>query len=51
MIICICKLGAHLNPVVSLALLVTRRISPMKAFLFMTSQGGGAIAGAALLYG
>jgi len=43
--------GAHLNPVVSLALLVTRRISPMKAFLFMTSQGGGAIAGAALLYG
>ncbi|XP_046637937.1 neurogenic protein big brain-like [Daphnia pulicaria] len=43
--------GAHLNPVMSLALLVTRKISPMKALLYVTSQGGGAIAGAALLYG
>jgi glycerol uptake facilitator-like aquaporin len=45
------SVGAHLNPVMSLALLVTRKISPMKALLYVTSQGGGAIAGAALLYG
>ena len=36
---------------VSLALLVTRKVSPIKAFLYVTAQGGGAIAGAALLYG
>jgi len=40
-----------LNPVVTLALLAIRKVSPMKAFLFVTSQGGGAIAGAAFLYG
>ena len=43
--------GAHLNPVITLALLITRRVSPIKALLYIMSQGGGAIAGAALLYG
>ncbi len=43
--------GAHFNPVVTLALLVNRKVSPIKTFLFITAQGGGAIAGAALLYG
>lgn len=30
-------IGAHLNPVVTLALLITRQVSPLKAFIFVTS--------------
>lgn len=43
--------GAHLNPALTLAMLATRRITPLRAFLYVTAQCGGAIAGSALLYG
>ncbi|XP_049548318.1 neurogenic protein big brain-like [Anopheles darlingi] len=43
--------GAHINPAVTMALAVTRKISPLRAFLYITAQCGGSIAGAAMLYG
>ncbi|XP_058840710.1 neurogenic protein big brain-like, partial [Topomyia yanbarensis] len=43
--------GAHINPAVTIALAVTRMISPLRAILYTTAQCGGSIAGAALLYG
>ena len=43
--------GAHANPALTLGMLVARRISPLRAFLYVAAQCGGAIAGAALLYG
>ncbi|XP_054267678.1 neurogenic protein big brain-like [Macrosteles quadrilineatus] len=43
--------GAQVNPAVSVAMAVTRNISYLRAVLFITAQGGGSIAGAALLYG
>ncbi|XP_022246649.1 neurogenic protein big brain-like [Limulus polyphemus] len=43
--------GAHVNPAVTLAMLLTQKITPLRAVLYVTSQCGGAIAGAALLYG
>ncbi|XP_064473014.1 neurogenic protein big brain-like isoform X2 [Ornithodoros turicata] len=43
--------GAHLNPAVTLAMVATRKVSPLRALLYITAQCGGAIAGAALLYG
>lgn len=43
--------GAHLNPAVTVATLATRKVSPLRALLYITAQSGGAIAGAALLYG
>lgn len=43
--------GAHVNPAVTVAMLVTRNITPLRALMFVTAQCGGAIAGAALLYG
>ena len=43
--------GAHVNPAVSLAMAVTKKISPLRASLFVIAQCGGGVAGAALLYG
>lgn len=43
--------GAHMNPAVTLATFATRKVSPLRTLLYVTAQCGGAIAGAALLYG
>jgi len=43
--------GAHVNPSVTLSLFITRKCTALRAFLYITAQCGGAIAGAALLYG
>uniref|UniRef100_A0A3F2YW06 Uncharacterized protein n=1 Tax=Anopheles dirus TaxID=7168 RepID=A0A3F2YW06_9DIPT len=43
--------GAHINPAVSIGMLVSRQISPLRALLYIVAQSGGSIAGAALLYG
>uniref|UniRef100_A0A1Y9J072 Aquaporin n=1 Tax=Anopheles quadriannulatus TaxID=34691 RepID=A0A1Y9J072_ANOQN len=43
--------GAHVNPAVSIGMLVSRQISPLRALLYIVAQSGGSIAGAALLYG
>uniref|UniRef100_A0A336M7F0 CSON010643 protein n=1 Tax=Culicoides sonorensis TaxID=179676 RepID=A0A336M7F0_CULSO len=42
--------GANINPAVTVALAITRNISPIRAALYITAQCGGGIAGAALLY-
>ena len=42
--------GAHLNPAVTIALALTRQVSPLRATLFVIAHCGGGIAGAALLY-
>ncbi|KAK3606998.1 hypothetical protein CHS0354_023396 [Potamilus streckersoni] len=41
--------GGHINPAVTCAMLVTRRISLARAFLFIVAQLLGAIAGAGIL--
>ncbi|XP_076349591.1 aquaporin AQPAe.a-like [Tachypleus tridentatus] len=43
--------GAHVNPAVTFSMFLTQKITPLRAILYITSQCGGAIAGAALLYG
>lgn len=43
--------GAHMNPAVTLALALTRQVTPLRAALFVAAHCGGGIAGAALLYG
>ncbi|CAG9816867.1 unnamed protein product [Phaedon cochleariae] len=43
--------GAHINPSVSLAMGVIKRISVLRTILFIFAQCGGGIAGAAFLYG
>lgn len=43
--------GANVNPAVTCSLLVTSKISPLRAAFYILAQCGGAIAGAALLYG
>merc|ERR1719384_1792332 len=43
--------GGHFNPAVSLACMITKRISMLRAALYVCAQCGGAIAGAALVYG
>uniref|UniRef100_A0A182QNB7 Uncharacterized protein n=1 Tax=Anopheles farauti TaxID=69004 RepID=A0A182QNB7_9DIPT len=43
--------GAHVNPAVTIGMLVSRQISPLRALLYIVAQSGGSIAGAALLYG
>lgn len=43
--------GAHINPAVTMALTVTRAITPLRTVMYITAQCGGGIAGAALLYG
>lgn len=42
---------AHLNPSITLAMLVTRRMCFLRAILYIVAQFLGAILGAALLYG
>ncbi|RWS12254.1 neurogenic protein big brain-like protein [Dinothrombium tinctorium] len=43
--------GAHINPAVTCSFLITRKITPLRAVLYVIAQCGGSIAGAALLYG
>ncbi|XP_046964031.1 neurogenic protein big brain isoform X1 [Vanessa cardui] len=43
--------GAHVNPAVSVALCVRRRVSPLRTALYVAAQCGGAIAGSAAIYG
>ncbi|KAK6619700.1 hypothetical protein RUM43_012457 [Polyplax serrata] len=43
--------GGHVNPAVSLAMAAIKKVSPLRASLFVVAQCGGGIAGAALLYG
>lgn len=43
--------GAHMNPAITVAAFATRKVSPLRTILYVTAQCGGAIAGAALLYG
>ncbi|ENN74136.1 hypothetical protein YQE_09109, partial [Dendroctonus ponderosae] len=43
--------GAHVNPAVTIAMGLIKRISLLRTCMFMISQCGGAIAGAAFLYG
>ena len=43
--------GGHFNPAVTLAAMVTKKISVLRAALYVCAQCGGAIAGAALVYG
>ena len=43
--------GGHMNPAVTVAALATRKLSVLRAVLYITAQCGGSIAGAALLYG
>ena len=43
--------GGHLNPAVTAAAVVTKRVSLLRAALYVCAQCGGAIAGAALVYG
>lgn len=42
--------GGHVNPAVTCAFLVTKKISLLRAILYVVAHCGGAIAGAALLY-
>ena len=42
--------GGHINPAVTIAMLVTRKISLIRAFLFIIVQCLGAISGAGLIY-
>ena len=43
--------GAHLNPAMTVAHVVLKKVSLLRGCLYVTAQAGGAIAGAALLYG
>ncbi|KYN08869.1 PREDICTED: neurogenic protein big brain [Trachymyrmex cornetzi] len=43
--------GGHVNPAVSVSFALCRRISPLRAVLYVAAQCGGGIAGAAMLYG
>ncbi|CAG9759884.1 unnamed protein product [Ceutorhynchus assimilis] len=43
--------GAHVNPAVTIAMGAIKRISLLRTCMFIVSQCGGAIAGAAFLYG
>ncbi len=43
--------GGHINPAVTLGFLVTRKISLVKALLYIAAQVGGAIIGAGILKG
>lgn len=43
--------GAHLNPAVTMAMLVTRNVNVLRAVFYITSQCAGAITGAGILYG
>ena len=43
--------GAHLNPAVTVAMMLTRQLSPLRSILYICAQCGGGIAGAALVLG
>ncbi|XP_077983275.1 aquaporin-4-like [Glandiceps talaboti] len=43
--------GANINPAVTCALLVTRKISAVRAIFYILAQCAGAIAGAGIIYG
>lgn len=43
--------GGHINPAVTVAMLITRKVSVARAVLYVFSQCVGAIIGAGLLYG
>ncbi|CAB1324055.1 unnamed protein product [Coregonus sp. 'balchen'] len=43
--------GAHINPAVTAAMVVTRRLSLAKAVFYLLAQRLGAVVGAAVLYG
>ncbi|CAJ1064692.1 aquaporin-4-like [Xyrichtys novacula] len=43
--------GAHMNPAVTAAMVVTKKLSLAKAFFYLLSQCVGAIVGAAILFG
>lgn len=43
--------GAHINPAVTAAMVVTRKLSLAKAVFYLLAQCGGAIVGAAILFG
>ncbi|KOB73386.1 Uncharacterized protein OBRU01_11337, partial [Operophtera brumata] len=42
--------GAHVNPSVTAALCIRRRVSPLRTALYVAAQCGGGIAGAAAIY-
>jgi aquaporin-4 len=43
--------GAHMNPAVTMAMLVTRNLSILRSLFYMIAQCVGGIAGAGILYG
>jgi len=43
--------GGHINPAVTIAMLVTRKITIVRALFYVIAQCAGAVAGAGLLYG
>ncbi|OXU29539.1 hypothetical protein TSAR_013243, partial [Trichomalopsis sarcophagae] len=43
--------GGHVNPAVSVSFALSRKVSPLRAGLYVAAQCGGGIAGAAMLYG
>ncbi|KAK0161577.1 hypothetical protein PV327_010034 [Microctonus hyperodae] len=43
--------GGHVNPAVSISFALSKKISPLRAALYLAAQCGGGIAGAAMLYG
>lgn len=43
--------GAHVNPAVTAAMVVTRKLSLAKAIFYLLAQCAGAIVGAAILFG
>ncbi|XP_058800161.1 neurogenic protein big brain-like [Phymastichus coffea] len=43
--------GGHVNPAVSMSFALSRKVSPLRAALYVAAQCGGGIAGAAMLYG
>ncbi len=52
MVHCFCHVsGSHLNPAVSISMVSTCRITPVRGLLYVFAQCGGSIAGAALLHG
>ena len=43
--------GGHFNPAITLACMITKKVSMLRAAMYICAQCGGAIAGAALVYG
>ena len=42
--------GCHINPAVTIGLMVAKRIAPKEAIMYVLAQSVGAVAGAAILY-